>query len=95
MLREQFSLYYPRRRDFLLHHFGEEATPWASDETVLVYNTPTLSRQSVEEVTAPVPDTGWINWCILGGTVFIGLALLGAELLRHHRKPRKKERVSA
>lgn len=94
LLSEQFSLYYPRRRDFLMHHFGDEGTPWSNDETVLLYNTPTLLQQSVEEVTTPEPDTGWINWCILGGTSLTGLALLGAELLRHHRKPRKKERVA-
>ena len=94
LLCEQFSLYYPRRRDFLIHHFGDEDTPWVNDETVLVYNELAPLQQAVEEVTTPELDTGWMNWGILGGTVFVGLTLLGTELLRHHRKPRKKEEVA-
>lgn len=94
LLSEQFSLYYPRRRDFLIHYFGGGDTPWTNDETVLVYNEPAPVQQQVEEVTTPAPDSIWMNWGILGGTVLVGLALVGTELLRHRRKPRKKEKVA-
>lgn len=94
LLREQFSLYYPRRRDFLIHHFGGGDTPWTNDETVLVYKEPAPVQQEVEEAIVPVPDSIWMNWGILGGTVLVGLALVGTELLRHRRKPRKKEEVA-